>query len=102
MAPVSQAPGPIVFAHMETATTSQETRCTLTVTRPSGLESRRISACQHTEQLSLVREFRHTLSGRAEPDGRSVVCGSCGDRWRFVDRVQLPEWLRAELIRRGL
>jgi hypothetical protein len=61
-----------------------------------------MSACQHTEHLSLVREFRRTLSGRAEPDGKSVVCGSCGDRWRFMDRLQLPEWLRAELIRRRL
>jgi hypothetical protein len=30
------------------------------------------------------------------------VCGSCGDRWRFMDRVHLPEWLKAELIRRRL
>jgi hypothetical protein len=66
------------------------------------VESRRMSTCQHTDCLSLVREFRRTLSGRAEPDGKSIVCGSCGDRWRFMDRVQLPEWLRAELIRRRL
>jgi hypothetical protein len=68
----------------------------------SGVESRRMSACQHTEHLSLVREFRRTASGRAEPDGKSVLCGNCGDRWRFLDRVQLPEWLKAELIRHGL
>ncbi len=61
-----------------------------------------MSACQHTEQLSLVNEFRRTVSGRVQPDGKSVVCGRCGDRWRFVDRIHLPEWLRAELIRRAL
>ena len=70
--------------------------------RRPGDESRRMSACQHTERLSLVKEFRRTLSGRAEPDGKSIVCGSCGGRWRFMDRLQLPEWLRAELIRRRL
>ena len=69
---------------------------------PQGVESRRVSACQHTEHLSLVREFRRTASGNAQPDGKSVVCGSCGDKWRFMDRVQLPEWLKAELIQRGL
>jgi hypothetical protein len=61
-----------------------------------------MSTCQHTENLSLVREFRRTAGGHAEPDGKSVLCSSCGDKWRFRDRVQLPEWLRAELIRRGL
>jgi hypothetical protein len=61
-----------------------------------------MKACQHMGLLSLVREFRRTLSGRAEPDGKSVVCGSCGDRWRFIDRLQLPEWLRAELVLRRL
>jgi hypothetical protein len=61
-----------------------------------------MKSCQHTNHLSLVREFRRTVSGRAEPNGKSVVCGNCGDRWRFIDRVQLPEWLRAELTRRGL
>jgi len=61
-----------------------------------------MSICQHTENLSLIREFRRTVSGHMEPDGKSVVCGRCGDRWRFMDRVQLPYWLRAELIRRGL
>jgi hypothetical protein len=86
---------------MDTPTIHQELRRPR-VTRPLGVESRRMIACQHTEHLSLVREFRRTVSGRAEPDGKSVVCGSCGDRWRFIDRVQLPEWLRAELIRRGL
>jgi hypothetical protein len=85
------------LSHMETPTTHPELRRRLSVTRPPGG-----SACQHTEHLSLVKEFRHTVSGRRQPDGKSVVCGSCGDRWRFVDRVQLPEWLRAELIRRGL
>src|SRR5215470_7926277 len=89
-------------AHMDTSTTRQEQRYRLTVGRTLGVEWLRKSACQHTEHLSLVREFRQTLSGRAEPDGRSVVCGSCGDRWRFMDRVQLPDWLRAELVRRGL
>jgi hypothetical protein len=68
----------------------------------AGLESHRMSACQHMAHLSLVKEFRRTLSGRSEPYGKSVVCGSCGDRWHFMDRVQLPEWLRAELIRRRL
>jgi hypothetical protein len=62
----------------------------------------RASACQHTEHLSLEQEFRRTVSGRVEPDGKSVVCGSCGDKWRFMDRVQLPQWLRAELTRRRL
>ncbi len=61
-----------------------------------------MSACQHTQNLSLVSEFRRTLSGRAQPDGKSVVCSSCGSRWRFMDRLQLPEWLRAELILRRL
>jgi hypothetical protein len=61
-----------------------------------------MSACQHTQHLSLVREIRRTLSGRAEPNGKSVVCGTCGDRWHFLNQVQLPEWLRAELIQRRL
>ena len=68
----------------------------------AGLESRRMSACQHMAHLSLVKVFRRTLSGRAQPDGKSVVCGNCGNKWRFMDRLQLPEWLRAELIRRRL
>jgi hypothetical protein len=61
-----------------------------------------MSACQHTELLSLVREYRRTASGREEPDGKSVLCGSCGAKWHFRNRLQLPDWLRAELIRRGL
>ena len=80
----------------------QACRHGLRVTGPLGVESHRMSACQHTEHLSLVREFRRTASGRAEPDGKSVLCGRCGDRWRFMDRVQLPEWLKAELRRRAL
>ena len=67
-----------------------------------GVESRRMSACQHIGHLWRVSEYRRTAGGRAEPDGNSIVCGSCGDRWRFTDRLQLPEWLRAELRRRGL
>jgi len=66
------------------------------------VDKRRMSACQHAQNLSLVPEFRRTASGRAELDGQSVLCGSCGDRWRFMYRLQLPDWLRAELIRRGL
>jgi hypothetical protein len=89
---------PVVLSPMETPTTTHaEPRRRLIVTRPPG-----VSACQHTERLSLVNEFRRTVSGRSQPDGKSVVCGCCGDRWRFVDRVQLPEWLRAELTQRGL
>jgi hypothetical protein len=82
--------------------TSAQTAALTSIRRRSGIESRRMTACEHTEYLSLVAEFRRTLSGRAEPDGKSVVCGSCGDRWRFMDCVQLPEWLRAELRRRRL
>ena len=70
--------------------------------RPIATRPLRAGGCQHTQNLSLVNEFRRTVSGRREPDGKSVVCGCCGDRWRFANRVQLPEWLRAELIRRGL
>lgn len=58
--------------------------------------------CQHTESLWLVEEFRRTLGGHLEMDGKSVVCGQCGDRWYFRDRRQLPDWLRAELQQRGL
>jgi len=80
--------------------TRQELR-QLRVTRAPGVDSR-MSTCQHTQQLSLVSEIRRTVSGRPVADGSSVVCGSCGDKWRFMNRVQLPEWLRAELMRRGL
>jgi hypothetical protein len=61
-----------------------------------------MGSCQHITELSLVEEFRRTVSGRTEPNGKSVVCGNCGDRWSFMYRLQLPEWLRAELRRRGL
>jgi hypothetical protein len=37
-----------------------------------------------------------------EIDGKEAVCGKCGARWEFRDRRQLPEWLRQELINRGL
>jgi hypothetical protein len=37
-----------------------------------------------------------------EIDGKEAVCGKCGDRWEFRDPRQLPEWLRQELIDRGL
>lgn len=60
------------------------------------------SSCQHTEHLSLTTKFRRTVGGRIEPDGKSVVCGACGDRWYFRDRIQLPDWLRYELINRGV
>jgi hypothetical protein len=71
--------------------------------REAGHHSRIMSsACQHTEHLSLVAEFRRTAGGHMEPDGKSVVCGACGDRWHFRARVQLPDWLRYELINRGL
>ena len=59
-------------------------------------------ACQHTERLSLITEFRRTTDGQVEPDGKSVVCGACGDRWYFRDRMQLPDWLRCQLINRGV
>jgi hypothetical protein len=37
-----------------------------------------------------------------EIDGKEAVCGKCGDRWEFRDRRRLPDWLRQELINRGL
>ena len=58
--------------------------------------------CQHTASLRLREEFRRTAGGHAEADGKTVVCGACGDSWHFRDRVQLPEWLRQELTDRGL
>jgi hypothetical protein len=58
--------------------------------------------CQHTTSLRLTEEFRRTAGGHTEADGKTVVCGSCGDSWHFRDRVQLPEWLRQELTDRGL
>ena len=61
-----------------------------------------VNTCQHNVHLCLVRRDRRTLSGHTQPDGKDVVCGQCGDSWSFRDRAQLPEWLRAELIRRGL
>jgi RNase P subunit RPR2 len=58
--------------------------------------------CQHTTSLRLREEFRRTAGGHTEADGKTVVCGACGDSWHFRDRVQLPEWLRQELTDRGL
>ena len=58
--------------------------------------------CQHTTSLWLREEFRRTAGGHTEADGKTVVCGACGDCWHFRDRVQLPEWLRQELTERGL
>ena len=58
--------------------------------------------CQHTELLSLTQHLRRTAGGHMETDGKEAVCGKCGDRWQFRDRRQLPEWLRQELINRGL
>jgi hypothetical protein len=60
------------------------------------------SANQLTQHLSLIAEFRRIAGGRIEPDGKSVVCGACDDRWYFRDRVQLPGGLRYELIKRGI
>jgi len=57
--------------------------------------------CQHTASLWLREEFRRTAGGHTEVDGKTVVCGACGDSWHFRDRVQLPEWLRQELTDRG-
>ena len=58
--------------------------------------------CQHNKSLSLVEEFRRTAAGHLEMDGKSAVCGQCGDRWYFRSRRQLPDWLRAELEKRGI
>ena len=58
--------------------------------------------CQHTTSLWLREEFRRTAGGHTEADGKTVVCGVCGDSWHFRDRLQLPEWLRQELTDRGL
>ena len=58
--------------------------------------------CQHTTSLWLREEFRRTAGGHTEADGKTIVCGACGDCWHFRDRVQLPEWLRQELTERGL
>ena len=57
---------------------------------------------QHTELLSLAQRLRRTAGGHMEIDGKEAVCGRCGDRWEFRDRQQLPQWLRQELINRGL
>jgi hypothetical protein len=59
-------------------------------------------SCQHTASLRLKEEYRRTAGGHTEPDGKTVVCGACGDSWHFRDRMQLPEWLRQELTDRGL
>jgi len=61
-----------------------------------------MSKCEHNSSVRLERHYRRTLSGHMEPDGKAVTCGTCGDRWFFRDRIQLPNWLRAELIRHGL
>jgi hypothetical protein len=58
--------------------------------------------CQHTKSLSLAQRLRRTAGGHMEFDGKEAVCGECGDRWEFRDRHQLPQWLRQELINRGL
>jgi hypothetical protein len=58
--------------------------------------------CQHITSLRLREEFRRTAGGHTEADGKTVVCGACGDSWHFRDRMQLPEWLRQELTDRGL
>lgn len=58
--------------------------------------------CQHTTSLRLREKFRRTAGGHMEADGNTVVCDGCGDSWHFGDRTQLPEWLRQELIDRGL
>ena len=58
--------------------------------------------CQHTELLSLAQRLRRTAGGHMEIDGKEAVCGNCGDRWEFRNRKQLPQWLRQELIKRGL
>ena len=60
------------------------------------------SGCQHTASLRLSDQFRRTAGGHLEADGKTVVCGACGDSWHFRDRMQLPEWLRQELTDRGL
>ncbi len=61
-----------------------------------------MSACEHNDVLRLERQYRRTLSGHVEPDGKIVICGKCGGHWFFSDPIQLPNWLRGELIRRGL
>jgi hypothetical protein len=58
--------------------------------------------CQHTTSLRLREEYRRTAGGHTEADGKTVVCGACGDSWHFRDRMQLPAWLRQELTDRGL
>src|SRR3982074_909896 len=58
--------------------------------------------CQHTTSLRLREEFRRTAGGHTEADGKTVVCGACGDSWHFRDRVQLPEWLPQEPTNKGL
>jgi len=58
--------------------------------------------CQHTTSLSLAPRLRRTAGGHVDFDGKEAVCGVCGDRWEFRDRDQLPQWLRQELINRGL
>ena len=58
--------------------------------------------CQHTELLSLAQLLRRTACGQMEVDGKEAVCGTCGDRWEFRNRKQLPQWLRQALISRGL
>lgn len=58
--------------------------------------------CQHMTSLQLREHFRRTAGGHMEADGKTVVCGGCGDSWHFRDRMQLPDWLRQELTDRGL
>ena len=60
------------------------------------------ATCQHTQSLSLAHRVRRTAGGHTEFDGKEAVCGTCGDRWEFRDRQQLPHWLRQELMNRGL
>lgn len=58
--------------------------------------------CQHISSLRLREQFRRTAGGHMEADGKTVVCGACGDSWHFRDRMQLPEWLRQAMTDRGL
>ena len=60
------------------------------------------ATCQHTDLLTLAQRMRRTAGGHMEFDGKEAVSGKCGDRWEFRDRRQLPQWLRQELINRGL
>jgi len=65
-------------------------------------DANNLPSLQHITSLRLREEFRRTAGGHTEADGKTVVCGACGDSWHFRDRVQLPEWLRQELTDRGL